>query len=512
MKLHRYRLPLLTRGLLGLLLFMTGSLPALMGQTIQPHPDNPHYYLFRGKPTLLITSAEHYGAVINQTFDYVRYLDALKAAGLNYTRIYTGAMFEPIGKWIAGNPLGPKSAGLIVPWARSDQSGYVIGGNKFDLDHWNEAFFARLKDFVANAGERGIVVEICFFNSQYSDSWPISPLYYENNIQGVGKCDWRDAQALGCGQLTEREEDYVRKITREVNSFDNVILEICDECASTGTGVNRAAPWVDRMMQAAYAVDRSLPVKHMIAQEVEGPLGSPMDFSSDPRADIVTTQYLWGRDPTETGGELGGLRGLDFKYSLNKPIELNETAYYPTWYEGDTLADARVEAWEFMVGGGAGFNNLNGLFTVDNPGGVSPENDQVLRSLHNLRRFLESFDFLAMHPDIHFVVAGLSAANTHYRAISEPGRQYALYVHHATQSENAYKVVPGNYQENLVVSLPPGAYNLEWVDPASSRVVDSSSFQHDGGTRTLPSPAYSVDIALRVERRELDTRKPGHGF
>ena len=41
------------------------------------HPDNPHYFLFRGKPTVLITSGEHYGAVLNLDFDYLRYLDAL---------------------------------------------------------------------------------------------------------------------------------------------------------------------------------------------------------------------------------------------------------------------------------------------------------------------------------------------------------------------------------------------------------------------------------------------------
>ena len=29
------------------------------------HPDNPHYFLFRGKPTILVTSGEHYGAVLN---------------------------------------------------------------------------------------------------------------------------------------------------------------------------------------------------------------------------------------------------------------------------------------------------------------------------------------------------------------------------------------------------------------------------------------------------------------
>ncbi len=38
---------------------------------IRLHPDNPHYFLFRGKPTILITSAEHYGAVLNPNFDYL---------------------------------------------------------------------------------------------------------------------------------------------------------------------------------------------------------------------------------------------------------------------------------------------------------------------------------------------------------------------------------------------------------------------------------------------------------
>ncbi len=41
------------------------------------HPDNPRYFLFRGEPTVLVTSGEHYGAVLNRDFDYVRYLDAL---------------------------------------------------------------------------------------------------------------------------------------------------------------------------------------------------------------------------------------------------------------------------------------------------------------------------------------------------------------------------------------------------------------------------------------------------
>ena len=37
---------------------------------IRLHPDNRHYFLYQGRPTVLITSAEHYGAVINKDFDY----------------------------------------------------------------------------------------------------------------------------------------------------------------------------------------------------------------------------------------------------------------------------------------------------------------------------------------------------------------------------------------------------------------------------------------------------------
>ena len=157
--------------------------------------------------------------MVNLDFDYVAYLDALKAYGLNYTRIWPGAVLEMVGEFCKDNTMGPRPDRTIVPWARSNEPGYVYGGNKFDLDKWNPEFFARLKDFIVKAAERGIVVEICFFNSQYTHRWPLSPLYYENNIQGVGKCDFKDAQTLKYPDLVQRESEYVSKITQEVNGL-----------------------------------------------------------------------------------------------------------------------------------------------------------------------------------------------------------------------------------------------------------------------------------------------------
>jgi len=462
---------------------------------------NPHYYSFHGRPVLLITSAEHYGAVLNKAFDYVAYLDALKANGLNYTRIYPGALFEPVGKYMTGNTLGPRPSELILPWARSTQPGYMLGGNKFDLDRWDEAYFARLRDFLQQANERGIIVEICFFNSQYSDTWPISALYYENNVQGEGRCDWRAAQSLKDAAVVRREEDYVRKITTEANPFDNVILEICDEAASIGTGISLAGPWVAHMADVLLATEKQLPNKHLLAQEVEGPFGGAMDFSADPRFDVVVGQYIQGWIAGEAGGEMGGIRGLDVKYGVNKPIELNETDYYPLNYRGDKIADSRVEAWEFIVGGGAGFNQLNGLFTVENPAGRHPDNEKLFAALRHLSEFMASFEFTKMRPDRPFVAGGLGK-DAYCRVLSEPGRQYAVYIHHSSERKTgSYEAVPGNYAESLALALPTGSYVADWVDPASGRVVASQKIDHAGGNCTLTAPAYAVDIALRIKRQ-----------
>src|SRR5918992_3750729 len=106
-------------------------------------PRNPHYLVFRGKPTVLITSGEHYGAVVNADFDYVRYLDELKRHGFNHTRVFSGTYIEPgepapflppstfLGY---DNTLAPRPGRFVSPWAR-DRPGSGSGA-RFDLGRW----------------------------------------------------------------------------------------------------------------------------------------------------------------------------------------------------------------------------------------------------------------------------------------------------------------------------------------------------------------------------------------
>jgi hypothetical protein len=469
-------------------------------QTHEPislHPDNPHYFLFRGKPTLLITSAEHYGAVINLDFDYIRYLDRLAEARLNYTRIYPGSLIEREGDFCPGNMMAPRPGRLVLPWARSDRAGYELGGNKFDLDRWDDAYFARLDDFLRRCSERDIVVEICFFNCQYPKNWSAQALHQNGNTQGVGSCDHLGFQTLRDKPLVERQVAYVQKLTRAVANYDNAILEICDEPRLFGTPEPEYHEWISYLIEKVREAESGLRHPHLVAQQMDCDLDGPGDFSGDPRVGVIVGQYIWYPTPKQ----IGGMQLLDTQYHHEKVIELNETAYYPFWYTGDREAASRVEAWEFVVGGGAGFNHLNGSFTVYNPDAKGDaNNDKVLASLTHLRAFMESFDFVKMRRDTTTVLAGVPV-DAFARCLSEPGRQYAFYIHHSVVREPRYVVRPGVYQESYVLDLPPADYTVEWVDPEQGHLVRREQIGRSGRHVVLATPPYVVDLALRIRRK-----------
>ena len=98
-----------------------GALLLAVVAVLQLHPENPHYFLFRGKPAVLVTSGEHYGAVINADFDYRAYLAELRRRNLNHTRVWAGAYREVPGNFsITKNTLAPAADRFVAPWPAVD--------------------------------------------------------------------------------------------------------------------------------------------------------------------------------------------------------------------------------------------------------------------------------------------------------------------------------------------------------------------------------------------------------
>jgi hypothetical protein len=231
------------------------------------HPDNPHYFLWRGKPAALITSGEHYGALLNLDFDYRKYLDTLAADGMMLTRVFSGAYVEPEGAFnIARNTLAPLPGRFISPWARSDQPGYANGGNRFDLGRWDEAYFSRLKDLAAYAGAKGIIIELTLFCPMYEDKqWNLSPMNARNNINGAGNIGRLDVHTLDKhGGLLPVQAALTRKLVTELNPMDNVMFEIMNEPYAGGVPM----AWQHRITDVIVETERGLPKKHLITQNI----------------------------------------------------------------------------------------------------------------------------------------------------------------------------------------------------------------------------------------------------
>jgi len=453
-------------------------------EPLRLHPENPHYFLFRGRPAVLITSGEHYGAVLNADFDYTKYLDALAADGLNNTRMFVGAYCEPVGAFnIAHNTLAPAAGRFVCPWARSDRPGYVHGGNKFDLTQWDEGYFTRLKDFVSKAAARGIVVEVNLFCPFYKeDMWVLSPMNAQNNVNGVGDVSGEDAYTLDRhGGLLSLQEAMVRKIVAELKEYDNLYYEVMNEPYARKVPME----WQRHIIDAIVAAEKELDTQHLISLNIANHKAEVENLH--PAVSILNFHYAW---PPET---------VAMNYALNRVLGDNETGFKGT---GDF--HYRRESWAFILAGGALYNNLDYSFTVGHedgtfeypptqPGGGTAALREQLRILSE---FIHGFDFVRMVPD-HTVIRGGLPEGTAAYALAEAGKQYAVYICRLGDESPTEDM-----RVQLRLDLPNGTYRAEWVNTLTGKIDRSERLTHEGVERTLESSAFEDDVALRVMARQ----------
>ena len=476
------------------------AMSAAVAQPIRLHPDNPRYFHFGGTSEVLITSGEHYGSVLNPDFDFMKYLETLAADGLNGTRLFSGAYFEPQGAFgIEKNSLAPVRGRALIPWARTMVPGNLGGGNKFDLTRWDGDYFARLRKFVGEALLRGIVVELTLFSSIYTDvNWEINPLNPSNNVNGIEVADRLRIHTLGNAGLLGIQEAFVRKTVRELNGFDNVLYEIQNEPWSDLTdsaAVNNlylfpfelkdagqfwknrvdlakkeSLDWQSKVASWIVNEESNLPGRHLIAQNYCN-FRYPVE-DVDPNVSIMNFHYAW---PEAVG----------LNYGWNRPIAFDETGF-----AGSADAVYRRQAWRFLLSGGAAFSGLDYSFTVGRedgtdanraPGGGSPA---LRKQLGVLKKFMEGLDFVRMKPDASFV---LKAPGLFVRGLSDQGRCYALFME-------------GRKPAAITFGLPPGSYNAEWIDPESGRIVRRENWEQNQPSKAVSCPDFNNEIALRIVR------------
>jgi hypothetical protein len=449
--------------------------------TLRLHPENPRYLEFRGAPTVLMTSGEHYGAVLNLDFDYIPYLDELQRCGFNLTRTFSGSYVEIPGSFrIADNTLAPRDGRFICPWARSNVPGGPKGGPKYDLDRWDEAYFDRLKGFVEAASDRGIVIEFVLFCFFYNDDlWQTSPLYAENNIQGVGDVPRNGAYDLANSDLLAVEEALAHKIVDELAPYDNVYYEIMNEPYSYHDGT-AFLDWQAHMADVLVEAEAGLTEKHLIAQNYQNrTLRIPEVHEG---VSILNIHYA---EPS--------FAHYNYHYAL--PLGDDETGF-----KGQAHLPYRQEAWRFMLSGGSIFSHLDYSFTAGHPDGTSALADSTpgwgnrewREQLGVLKRFLDGLPLTRLAPHNEVVQLNWAEGEENQQrpevhVLGAPGEVYAAYI------------TGGAGRVRLRLGLPRGRYVAAWLDPASGEVLDEVQFSHERGrSTTLESPRFDEDLALRL--------------
>ena len=502
--------------------------------TFRRHPSNPRCFLYKGKPIVLITATEHYGAVLNGQFDYVPYLDELARNRLNLSRTFTfyrelEDSIPPLGH---ANTLAPRRGQEVMPWGRTGPGNANDGGLKFDLDQWNPAYFTRMKAFLKAAAERDIIVEIVLFCNPYRSSiWSWFPLHPDNNVNGSGGkiAEVGQFMELHDTGIFERQKGFVRKIVQELNEFDNIYFEICNETSARNNDAEiarRQDAWHVALAKIVRETEQNLSRKHLIAinahqripaYEVRGLRYTEIGdapYLNESLVDILNYHYISRKTPgkgtsaLETAGtRFGSISSfMEARRHVTKPMVFDEN--YSGIIRGapDEWDQNRLEAWETILSGGAGFDHLDWSFTPDDPTGSGKAPVPDGRRL-DARKFRQQLGVLArlwsqcgpdqMRPNGKLI----SSVPNHTLGVAasrEDGQVHVIYVADARLKDGGF----GNSVRGSVgLRLPKGKYEVQMLPSGASEWGEATLVQSDGKESHISLPEFQHDCAVVVRAR-----------
>ncbi len=475
-------------------------------QPIRVHPENSRIFEYNGEPVLLKTLGEYYGSIINQGFNYTPYLNTLSQEGMNLTRVLLVGFHVDSGDF--NDSSNPTTSNFLQPWPRKPSAGNALdGGGKWDLSAWNEAYFTRLRAFVQACSDKGIVVELSLFSTiYYQGQWDRSPFNPLNNVQGIGPNTGvnsrYDSMRPVNASLYAAQQAAVRRIVREVNSYENVYFEIQNEPFWNQPGIEDTAEvtFHNAMLAAIRSEESTLPNRHLVTHNFPQQINS---LSSD--YDMINCHYPFAV-PTTT--IIGGENLLKDFYGRNKVLSMDETTT-------SGPIESRMESWMFLIGGGAVYNALaqgSLVYSVSNPAGTAAPGPAIRGGLRNLSDYMNSLDLLGVRRDLSWLVSGAHASSRR-QGMSKPGQQYVMYFYHGSFSapyQTVYSPIDAsNHTAILRVSLPAGSYRAVWTRPSDMSVLKVESFTHLGGEYVMQSVVYQEDAVVRIDRTGAgDTTAP----
>lgn len=498
-------------------LAVTGTIP------IRIHPQNPRVFEFRGKPLVLVTATEHYGAVMNRPFDFERYLTDAAEKRMTLTRLFVlfRELQTPINPYSTAKP---ESTDYVAPYPRTGPGLASDRLPKYDLDQWNSEFFDRLHRFIGAAAQRGVVVEVTLFSNTYnSELWALNPLNPLNNINGTETIQPPEYLSRRHPKLRARQQALVRKVVAECNRYDNVIFEICNEPSGSlpgtippGTRRNPDAVemdlWLTEIASTIRDAEATLPNRHLISGQASytsppTPPSVGLSLTSSFKAfpvDVVNVHNATTITFEDRFFDLGGFMAAQLRLKElrdlflatageRKPLNLDEDNAATRFTDATGWTIHRKRAWTTVLSGGH-YDMID--FTIQNrlETGTREAQQHIRAWLKHLSEFVHSLDLVHARPMPESVKGAPDSLVASVLAVE--GKDYAIYL--ADAREGPDKGSGDEVQGSLHVELPAGTWRVRFLNPVTGKITGSASI--DGGPATIALPPFHHDLTLRIQK------------
>ncbi len=457
--------------------------PAASGP-LHRHPANPRYFADASGKAVYLTGSHTWNNLpdigTNQPptrFDFDAYLGFLQKHHHNFIRLWRWEH----ASWQTEDSDHPALHFVEPhPWKRTGPGAALDGKPRFDLEKFDEEYFARLHSRVKAAGERGIYVSVMLFEGwalqHMTNAWRTHPFHRENNVNrmdgdlngdGVGT----EVHTLQSSAVRDVQERYVVKTLDTLRDLDNVLYEISNETGSYST------QWQYHMLRFIKEHERTKGRPH--------PVGMTFQYSRDPKQRGLNQALLESpADWISPNAEAGR-----FNFQTNPPSDIESHVILNDSDHLWGLGGSVPWVWKSFCRG------LNPIFMDPYDHSVlghgSPAQwDAIRRSLGESRRLAERVDLAAMVPRSEL-------ASSRY-CLAQPGRSYVVYLAEG---------------DEVTVDLRTDAaeFTVEWIHPVDGTKISGERVR-GGASRAFKKPASAGSVLFLQAMSKSKERAGGSDY
>lgn len=461
--------------------FLPSDTPYKKNNKIKVHSEGTekgHYLEWEGKPILLIGDSITQGWMeCGENFNQVAYVDALASRGINllmlWSYIGTNADMQERDSRIGYN------APEIWPWEGSPDD------STFNLNSFNQKYFDRLKNLVAYAELKNIIVLITVhdgwikrnfnghpFNSKLGNGpLRLNKQYvvlsdYNKELPPIYNSNWN---------WTEKnqyfQERFCEKLITELNQYSNVIYEMFNE-----------GEWYDPSLRYKHEVHFinffHSRCSNLILSNIEYyPKGTSPH--NDSKVNVITLHRSWIQNFNDF--RKGFYKNPPKPYLLSEPVR--------GWKGNDSLYIIRKSMWGIALSGAGWVNQNDCSFGWDTNTAIYSKKN-IRDSAYNFcgicSRFFNSsdIDFSSMKPISH-----VSSSNI---CLGNPGFEYIIYIPENRYDKNTVKVK----------LKKPNYYKINWFNPRSGEEFYTGFF-NDSLYNLLPPDKEDWVLHLKIKSQNI---------